>query len=433
MVLGFDTLSSQAIRCILIIEPNAEVQANQRIVKNYGAIDKMESMETFKQVRQAALGLHSALETHWSCHTHDRHEVSICSAKCLSDQYLSFETVLAGYKSGETKNLICMEVEAGDQLDDVATGANSSSLKAFRNTKAMQLDPTSVSPAEPELRQGSPTVELSCLEPIRDIATGPTKVQDLCLHFQQQCEEMRSGKQLLGYYSEMTMQRSFSLGPGRRALGNPRSLAELVKSGNPLPSLSRIERATIAASLAKSVLQFHSTPWLPELWDSGNIMFFQKDPEATDTLASPHLNINIRLENDLANDQGFERGDLPPALTVENDFIRNELLFRLGVVLLETGLAWPWDSLRQEMVENKKVQEGTSLCNIADQLAQTDLRSHMGPDYSTAVQMCLWCDFGLGINDFNSEKLQAVFHREVVQRLQNLRSCLADFRQRGVI
>lgn len=426
MVLDFDILSSQATRCMLIVNPNSGIQAGHRSLKRRGSFQgkEMELMETFRQIRQAAQSFHSALTGHWLCHAHDSHELSICCVQCSNGRSLSFETVLAGYENGEAKSLVCEEVETGDHSGNMATSPTSSSLKGSRNTEALEICSTSVSQEDPDFRQVDQMIELGVLEPTRTIATHPTKIQDLCLHFQQQCETMPSVKPLISQWSELTMQRSFVLGPARRGLGRARSLAELVKSGKPLPLLSRIERTSIAASLAKSVLQFYSTPWLPQLWNSENIVFFQKPPSVTDIFDPLYL--SIRLHNDIAKSQGIKYEDLLPSLTVENDFIRNELLFRLGVVLLETGLAWPWDSLRHEMVENKKVQKGTSLCNIADKLAQTDLLSHMGPDYSTAVRMCLGCDFGLGINDFNSEQLQVAFHREVVQRLQDLRRSLAE-------
>lgn len=426
MVLDFDILSSQATRCMLIVNPDSGTQASHQNLDRRDPFQgkEMEFMVTFRQIRQAAQSFHSALTGHWLvCHAHDSHELSICCVQCSNGESPSFETVLAGYENGEAKSLACVEVETGDQSGNMATFATSSSLKGPRNTEALEICSTSVSQEDPDFRQVDQMIELGVLEPTQTIATHPTKLQDFCLHFQQQCETMPSVKSLVSHRSELSLQRSFVLGPGRRGLGRARSLAELVKSGEPLPLLSRIERISIAASLAKSVLQFYSTPWLPELWNSKNIVFFQKTASVTE-LFDP-LYLSIRLHNDIAKIQSIKYEDLLPSLTVENDFIRNELLFRLGVVLLETGLAWPWDSLRHEMVENKKVQKGASLCNIADKLAQTDLLSHMGPDYSTAVRMCLGCDFGLGINDFNSEQLQVAFHREVVQRLQDLSRSLA--------
>ena len=95
-----------------------------------------------------------------------------------------------------------------------------------------------------------------------------------------------------------------------------------------------------------------------------------------------------------------------------------EVLFRLGVMMLELAHKAPLDTLRLPC----DLGGGSDARNVeffaARRLSEL-IDSSMGCSYGRIVRQCLQCDFGRG-NDFGDPKLQAVFYEEVVCELQKL-------------
>lgn len=418
MVQSFGGVSIQAVNLIERINQNALSPTLQNNANWACEIEKLESIQNVKQMRKASSELHSDLAKKWLCLTHDSHRVHISSANCFDDRFFKFEAVIVGSGSGEAEVPICVEVESGRQSDNTTMAASTSCSQARKDTAddcyAMQLDPDSVLMPDARSCQGCSTggssIHGSTQSPPIDLA----QIRDLCLHFRRQCGKIRSGRAFLGCLSGPARQRIFSPGLDRRVSGHPCSLAEFVNSDNVLRPLSPLDSVSIAASLATSVLQFYSTPWLPTSWSSEDVTFFRMVGSVTDTFDTLHL--SIPLEQKVDRGKGVQRegttcGGSPP---------RNELLFQLGVVLLETGLARPWATIRRAVMETNRVEEGAADYEIADHLAQTDLRRYIGRQYSTIVRKCLGCDFGLGECNFDDEELQTVFNRDVVHSLRAL-------------
>lgn len=414
-VVDFYRISKQVVQFIFDINPSARAQPRQGNTKWSRSFAKEESLETFKRIRQASSILHSSLAKHWLCPTHHSHKINICSAKCSNNRLLYFEAVLAVYGSEETEKPICIEVESDDQSE--------------RFNEVVQDGPNPSSPTDENLHHADSTLEGGVFELRRVMATDLTHIPDFCRHFQEQCETTLPGKQLLGYISELPMQRFFSLAPDRRVSGLPRSLsAELVSSDNVPSAFSRSHTVNMAASIAASVLQFYSTPWLSRSWSSKDVVFFQNQSPITRTF-NP-LYFSTQLEQKAAKGKEVQHEAGSSITSLGGSSKRNELLFQLGVVLLEIGLARPWDSMRREVVENGKTQDGADDYKIADKLAHSYLRLHMGPEYSTIVRKCLGCDFGLGESNFDNEQLQAVYLRDVVQSLQAMSDGLVKVRNK---
>jgi len=103
---------------------------------------------------------------------------------------------------------------------------------------------------------------------------------------------------------------------------------------------------------------------------------------------------------------------------------RNEMLFRLGFVLLEVGFSRPWHNLREEILNSKKpaLNHRTDY-HIAVKLCAI-LRNQMGPRYPRSIRTCIGCDFGLEElqDDLEaSEESQTVFLLDVVDELHHLK------------
>jgi hypothetical protein len=189
----------------------------------------------------------------------------------------------------------------------------------------------------------------------------------------------------------------------------------------------------LAASLAMAVLQYHSTPWLPELWKSKDVVFFGVDDvqQGNISLCQPHLNVEFSkskgkrkavIDDEASTNTRYPLGTASHAQpSTQPSTIygaRNEILFHLGIVLLEVGFATPWATLRASLLKTFSDQIVSDYI-IADKLARLLINS-MGPTYSCIVRKCLGCDFGLGETDLASEELQGKFLLDVVIALQGL-------------
>lgn len=110
--------------------------------------------------------------------------------------------------------------------------------------------------------------------------------------------------------------------------------------------------------------------------------------------------------------------------------MRNELLFRFGIVLLELGYSQPWPSLKSRVFASLPPPRRTDY-HAAEKLAQMPfLRDRMGPRFPTIVRKCLGCDFGLGENDLASKELQGMFLVDVVGALQEAERGLRELESR---
>ncbi|RGP67985.1 hypothetical protein FSPOR_5646 [Fusarium sporotrichioides] len=188
-------------------------------------------------------------------------------------------------------------------------------------------------------------------------------------------------------------------------------------------NLPRSAMAQIASSLACAVLQYHSTPWLPEVWQSSHVRFFGMKDWLHDStnlgLKSPYFKVEFSKSDITGKGKAVDLS-LPSSsqYVAVKEAVRNEVLFSFGLVLLELGYSKPWYLLRRGILKNLPSNKQIDY-HAAEKLAQSPLlRNRMGPRYSTIVRKCLGCDFGLGENDLQNEELQGVFIIDVVNALQ---------------
>jgi hypothetical protein len=267
-------------------------------------------------------------------------------------------------------------------------------------------------------------------------------IKNFCYHFQ--VLEPVSSNTCVGYIQEVGLHRFYLPPLGRRPSEQQKSLADIITwiSEDELSrDLPRTAVAHIASSLAVAVLQYHSTPWLPDSWHSSQVRFFGVDEISEDTDGISSMTPYLRVEFSKP-DKGKDRPmtamatSIPFTTTSANHtssvnsghalvpasivLARNELLFRFGVVLLELGYCQLWPQLRQRVLKALPPQKNTDY-HAAEKLAQTPfLRNRMGPKFMTIVRKCLGCDFGLGENDLADEQLQGMFLVEVVKELQGI-------------
>ena len=157
------------------------------------------------------------------------------------------------------------------------------------------------------------------------------------------------------------------------------------------------ERLHLARSLAVAVLQYNATPWLNESWRSEDIYFFGLDEISTSqqclVLPAPHLNVCVK---------GPDSFSSCTSTFPTSGFIRNPLIFGLGVVLVEIGYAKTMKTLQRPQDLRSREDQLTEYLT-ATRLASS-IGRELGSTYAHIVQKCLFCDFRCG-NDLSDPKL----------------------------
>jgi hypothetical protein len=286
----------------------------------------------------------------------------------------------------------------------------------------------------------SSTSSKKTAEPMVDLET----VEDFCQYFQ--VPRPIYTHVCVGYIKDLSVHRFYLPSPDRRLPGKQKSLAEIISwisEEEIFRSIPRTALLRLASSLAVAVLQYHSTPWLPETWDSSHVFFFGISELTEDasgiSLTSPRLRVEF-MKQDKGKDLDLRHVPLqsttttvsttytipnttssPVVSSTPNDpaaspLARNELLFRFGIMLLELGYSQPWPHLKQRVVTKLPHRLITDYY-AAKNLAQAAfLRCHMGPRFPAIVLKCL--GFGLEEDNLASEDLQCSFLVNVVGPLQ---------------
>ena len=247
------------------------------------------------------------------------------------------------------------------------------------------------------------------------------------------CDQMRSCLQQSAHVSSACLgildtcdaweQRVYPTSKSFIPYQKPTSLAHIISSFKHNTShvdLSKYQRLCIGRLLASAILQYYATPWLTEAWRSEDIMFFGLETSnptsnacsnvTSDTLpAAPCLNVRVKAPNNRVTHSP----------TTSHSLIRNQLLFRLGVVLLELAYKAPLPTLQQpcDLEVGKAAQYSEFF--TARRLGEL-VGAKMGRPYGKIVRQCLECDFGQGNHDLSDVQLQGAVYNDVVCELQHL-------------
>ena len=192
------------------------------------------------------------------------------------------------------------------------------------------------------------------------------------------------------------------------------SLGEMIASSSQ-GAVARVplyERIRLAKNLAIAVLQYHDTPWLGASWRSEDVYFFdvlEENPTPKVLNLTPHLNVKVE-----GPDRQLSRAENCSI----RSFVRNPLLFSLGIVLLEIAHFSDLQKLQQPSDLEKDQEDQYTEFFVARRLAkQAD--THMGHRYHSIVERLIECGFGCG-SDLNDKKLQIAFYSDVIYPLENL-------------
>lgn len=456
-------------------------------------------LQRYHRFRYASKALYSTLQAQWVCQSHRCHcfDVRILdsSTATSSTRYVTCELAVthdgSNYGSRAPLRLeiqqSCADSEDHDEGKYFADGngpdkqANMRHLASVLESSSEKLTVTSTQKHPKEgLKNSAATTKLLSVSsppqpPDIDLTqslaylhlaapTDLSQLSDICksLH---EAMTVHSSRSLIGTWRNpvfgsaewfwvpsdvQTTATSAGMGGASQSLSD---IVAWIAEDPVFRALPRPSLFQLAGAVAEGIMQFYSTPWLPQGAAlapdlGGSVRYFHPALAVaaadTDDLQGPYF--MSRLEQPAAD---AAKGKAPlRALADESsgtvvvggsvecrsgavDFseARNKLLFNFGILLLEIGYGLPWADLRKRAVAKAATTNppdaagGVSDYKVAEKLAQQLVR-HMGPAYPRIVRKCLGCDFGLGETDLDNEDLQRRFLEDVVAGLRTLREDL---------
>ena len=199
------------------------------------------------------------------------------------------------------------------------------------------------------------------------------------------------------------------------------SLAKLIMDLHKQQVLPRPDKWRLAGALSLALLLYHSTPWLRADLKSEDMFFFGpggSDFRSAGFLKNPHLHSGQTK----AAPEPASLGNMVQFFREQQlgGFVKNEALFKLGLLLLEIEFE---DTLENLLVESKMegLAELTVPLTQRFMLLKRQAGTQLGTRYGRIVRMCLNCDFGLGLDEYSlgDTRVQEIFYSQVIQQFQD--------------
>ncbi|OTB19733.1 hypothetical protein K445DRAFT_18282 [Daldinia sp. EC12] len=441
----------------------------------------------FKQVQHASSGLYRTISEKWTCGIHEQHTVHILSLQ-QQEKYANMDPVsfmiaiLSNDDSPESPYALQFQVEhcqckvaedaktlkleTSQEHIDTATHKNRMIPEAVISMQGPNMETLASS-----LQKGSREWISGITEYSRKRVLGRTKfyslheniplehlsftatlkeeepinyskipsvdlenIPDHCNYFTERyitSPEKTCMEHIGGQCTER-----FSLQPAERDVCRRyTSLSELIrkKSEDPLDQgLSLPLSMGLAHSVANAVLQFYSSPWLPEQWESNDIYLGMGNTDGEvpySNVYSVYVSLKFGMDTKGKGVAGLNQKPIGTHNTHRSTTkifdigIRNERLFCLGVVLLEIGYAKSWELLQSSTVESLPAHRRSNYF-VAEALSRR-LVCRMGLEYVRIIRKCISCDFGLGETDMDNDELQSKFMCDVIDVLRAAQDTLA--------
>lgn len=248
------------------------------------------------------------------------------------------------------------------------------------------------------------------------------EIMDLCSTiFVKDCRD----DSCLGYIEDEESARKLSfLPPSEQYDPNTHDLVDLhtLLNDNRI-RFTRKERLSVAVTLAYSLLQLHSTPWLGTGWSKHDISFLRVKAPASAKQAAiladrPYIKRKFagmnRPRSPLPS-PGLSDGGLSARRLCE------KALLNFGVLLLELLFRQPIESLPQKddyLDPHGMENEGTIISMAMDWLEAVE--EECGSSYHDAVYRCVKGGWPSCKVDFADERLRNDFYAEVVAPLEEM-------------
>ncbi len=170
-----------------------------------------------------------------------------------------------------------------------------------------------------------------------------------------------------------------------------------------VPYMTKKQRLQIAVTLASTILQLQTTDWLSSEWGKKDIIFHNGLAE------HPYIS-KVFHKDDMESQQ-------PKSKTTHASFspVRNESVFKLGVLLLELSYGKPLDHFKSAD-DPPYFTEYAIATRLVENLAEEEASG-----YADAARACIFCDFGtkVRISSLDNEAFRQAFYDDVVVPLED--------------
>ncbi|KAI4206281.1 MAG: hypothetical protein LQ346_001177 [Caloplaca aetnensis] len=422
---------------------------NNEIQTLLGNSDRLEPMRKkrrspitryFNQIRDQAHNLHTALIHAWRCDESSTHTAKLLLEKRVkSDEdggheiedptSIKFSVVFAhlGSRSSDPSatqsssdwcaaKIELMDINPKVEHRDSSSPSGGDSRSLLDCTSQHSSNATSRGTTSSGSGDRRVSFATSMTEPTTvSICDGAPEISDLCSTLRSR----RSSESSLGYFKD-AHQRRYSLslaGPPQDKFADVQKITTLENIlGKKDPTvgqaiLLRRSRLAIAVTLAHSMLQLHTGPWLHESWGKKDVYFLQDQKN------------NIHTEQPFLVRQ-FCTGDTEPEIASKTTSRGcNTSLLSLGILILELWFnerieAQPF--YKQYQDQEGKDNEYTAF--NAAQKWQEQAMEEAGLDLHNPTRRCIYCAFGAASQDLEDEELRRAVYSEVVQPLEKLHS-----------
>lgn len=179
-------------------------------------------------------------------------------------------------------------------------------------------------------------------------------------------------------------------------------------------TLSRLERYSIAVTLASSLLQLYSSPWIGETWSKNDIYFLiaaEGSPRPI-LVDKPYITRKFSSHSPQSSSTSISEYPGRDAST--------KSIQALGIMLLELCFG---EAIEDQPTRSKYLgpdgqpNDMTDFCT-AQHWLQHDALGEGGPEYAEAIRRCLFCAFGPKSTDLEDDELRAAIYTEVVEPLE---------------
>lgn len=376
-------------------------------------------------MQNASKKLHEALSKGWSCP--GDHAANISLEIEPPSAHVRFElawTCLASSGiGGATNEPLWLTVETIAEDTDIASKEALGSLNARAQTLIGSLREISLDKASSAYPTNPAQRNLTI-----DSGVDLSAVKDLCRHLKEQQRGATHGDQhstehthpCLGFLRKSNTSKHFLFQNSEHADSHSSmSLQEALSKAKALRygGISQIDRIHLAKLLAMAVLQYHSTPWLGNEWQSSDVLFFDVKDLNEDSLATPYLSACQMRSVGTTVPQPEQQG--------QSILATNPLLHSLGVMLIELA----FERALMDMYEpGDGDPDAFAPQRTAARLANV-VGQKMGVRYENVVKRCLRCSFGADIVQLGLDNidLQRAFYTYAVCQLEDCYRAVAKF------
>ncbi|KAF1985809.1 hypothetical protein K402DRAFT_454804 [Aulographum hederae CBS 113979] len=353
----------------------------------------------WKNIRDQAQRLFESLNSRFdTCSCHNPHKATLRLDARKNDSgetAIRFAFLLTFEKSegctGELPwNWRDIEIEASPCTSAPQTSNSSQSVRLMTTTAAPALPSVLVSSA---LSTTATTYVRSGLA---------SKIDNLC----RALVRGHNSECCIGFLEDQSWQHHVYCVPGPGSSNQISDIApikEVIYDNN--SRVTTIDKYTLAYTLATAVLQLYDTPWLPTAWSSNDIFILKNSSGNT-------------LGSQFYASRTFGSPSAQAAIAKTRRCVKNEMVFALGVALLELSYGQPLLSLQtSDDLNDQGVEDSMTEFSIATRLADRIHEREM-ENYAKAVLRCIRCSFDTFSYDFEDRAFREKFLNGVVTPLR---------------